>query len=313
MGSAMVTVQDLHKSYGVFDAVKGLTFQIQRGEIFGLLGPNGAGKTTTISMLTGMLAQTNGRISIDQLDIQKQANKAKQKIGLVPQELALYPTLSAEDNLKFFGRIYGLRGKKLNERIQATLEIVGLTERAKSPIEKFSGGMKRRINIAAGLLHEPEILFLDEPTVGVDPQSRNAIFESVEQLNAEGLTVVYTTHYMEEAQRLCDRIAIMDEGKFMALDTPKALINSLGGGLIQLGLENGHRDEVAQKSVLFPSVKAIERQNGHLLIEATQPQAALLDVLSVTNQIDAQVTSLQVYEPNLETVFLQLTGKQLRD
>lgn len=313
MGNAMVTVQNLHKSYGVFDAVKGLTFQIQRGEIFGLLGPNGAGKTTTISMLTGMLVPTNGRISLDNIDLQKQANKAKQKIGLVPQELALYPTLSAEDNLKFFGRIYGLRGKKLKERIATTLEIVGLTERAKSPIEKFSGGMKRRINIAAGLLHEPEILFLDEPTVGVDPQSRNAIFESVEQLNKEGMTVVYTTHYMEEAQRLCDRIAIMDEGKFMALDTPQALINSLGGGLIQLGLENGHRDTVAQKSVGFPSVKAIEQQNGHLLIEANQPQRALLDVLSVTNQLDAQVTSLQVFEPNLETVFLQLTGKQLRD
>ncbi len=313
MGSAMVTVQNLHKSYGVFDAVKGLTFQIQRGEIFGLLGPNGAGKTTTISMLTGMLEPTNGRINLDNIDLQKQANKAKQKIGLVPQELALYPTLSAEDNLKFFGRIYGLRGKKLKERIAATLEIVGLTERAKSPIEKFSGGMKRRINIAAGLLHEPEILFLDEPTVGVDPQSRNAIFESVEKLNKEGMTVVYTTHYMEEAQRLCDRIAIMDEGKFMALDTPKALIRSLGGGLIQLGLENGHQDAVAQKSVTFPSVKTIEQQNGHLLIEANQPQAALLDVLSVTNQLDAQVTSLQVFEPNLETVFLQLTGKQLRD
>jgi ABC-2 type transport system ATP-binding protein len=215
--------------------------------------------------------------------------------------------------LKFFGRLYGLRGKKLNERIQATLEIVGLTERAKSPVEKFSGGMKRRINIAAGLLHEPEILFLDEPTVGVDPQSRNAIFASVEALNAAGMTVVYTTHYMEEAQRLCDRIAIMDEGRLLALDTPAALINDLGGGLIQLGLENGHGDEVAAQTAVFPSIKSIERQNGHLIIEAHQPQTALLDVLSVTNQLNAQVTSLQVFEPNLETVFLHLTGKQLRD
>ena len=313
MGNFIVTVQDLHKSYGVFEAVKGLSFQIERGEIFGLLGPNGAGKTTTISMLTGLTAPTNGRITIDSLNMQTQANQAKRKIGLVPQELALYPTLSAEDNLKFFGRIYGLRGKKLNERIAATLDIVGLSERAKSPIEKFSGGMKRRINIAAGLLHEPEILFLDEPTVGVDPQSRNAIFESIEALHDAGMTVIYTTHYMEEAQRLCDRIAIMDEGKLLALDTPSALINGLGGGLIRLGLENGHRDAVAAKTAVFPSIKTVERQNGHLLIEAHQPQTALLDVLSVTNQLDAHVTSLQVFEPNLETVFLHLTGKQLRD
>ena len=313
MGNFIVTVQDLHKSYGVFEGVKGLSFQIERGEIFGLLGPNGAGKTTTISMLTGLTAPTNGRITIDSLNMQTQANQAKRKIGLVPQELALYPTLSAEDNLKFFGRIYGLRGKKLNERIAATLDIVGLSERAKSPIEKFSGGMKRRINIAAGLLHEPEILFLDEPTVGVDPQSRNAIFESIEALHDAGMTVIYTTHYMEEAQRLCDRIAIMDEGKLLALDTPSALINGLGGGLIRLGLENGHRDAVAAKTAVFPSIKTVERQNGHLLIEAHQPQTALLDVLSVTNQLDAHVTSLQVFEPNLETVFLHLTGKQLRD
>ncbi len=313
MREFILTVQDLHKSYGDFEAVKGLSFQIERGEIFGLLGPNGAGKTTTISMITGLIAPTNGRITLSNLDMKTQANQAKRKIGLVPQELALYPTLSAEDNLRFFGRLYGLRGKKLNERIQTTLEIVGLTERAKSPVEKFSGGMKRRINIAAGLLHEPEILFLDEPTVGVDPQSRNAIFESVEALNAAGMTVVYTTHYMEEAQRLCDRIAIVDEGKLLALDTPMALINSLGGGLIQLGLENGHRDEVAAKAAVFPSIKTIERQNGHLIIEANQPQTALLDVLSITNQLDAHVTSLQVFEPNLETVFLHLTGKQLRD
>ena len=226
----LLKVQNLRKSYpNGYEAVKGLDFNIRRGEIFGFLGPNGAGKTTTISMLSGLQPPTSGQIIFDGLDTRSKRNlkQVKRQIGLVPQELALYPTLSAYDNLTFFGRIYSLSGKKLKQRVQSTLEMVGLADRAGDAVKTFSGGMKRRINIAAALLHEPQILFLDEPTVGVDPQSRNAIFESIEQLNRDGMTILYTTHYMEEAQRLCDRVAIIDNGQIVACDTTSALIRSI--------------------------------------------------------------------------------------
>jgi len=237
----------------------------------------------------------------------------KAKLGLVPQELALYPVLSARDNLNFFGRIYGLRGKRLRERVDAVLEMVGLADRADEAIDTYSGGMKRRINIAAGLLHEPEILFLDEPTVGVDPQSRNAIFEGVEALNRGGMTVIYTTHYMEEAQRLCHRVAIMDEGQIIALDTPSALIRSLGGGIILIGMGDEQAEIITDEVVRLPSVKAAARSDGHLKVEADRAQEALIGVIEITNQRDIRLTSLQVLEPNLETVFLHLTGKTLRE
>jgi ABC-2 type transport system ATP-binding protein len=309
----IVEVHNLRKHYGEFQAVKGLDFVIKQGEIFGFLGPNGAGKTTTISMLSTLLAPTNGSANVCGFDLVKQPNEVKKRIGLVPQDLALYPTLSARDNLEFFGSIYGLRGKALKERVNWALELVGLADRAKDAIDKYSGGMKRRINIAAGLLHRPEILFLDEPTVGVDPQSRNYIFENIERLNKEGLTILYTTHYMEEAERLCNRIAIIDQGTIIALDTPKALINSLGGGIIHMGLHNGKGEAVATQAQTLKSVKSIRRLDGRVEIETYRAQEALIGVLEVTNQLDAQVTSLQILEPNLETVFLHLTGKKLRD
>lgn len=313
MSDAILTTKDLHKSYSDNHAVKGVSFEIKRGEIFGLLGPNGAGKTTTISMLTGLLEPTSGEVHVDGVDWRKKSTATKAKIGLVPQELALYPTLSAWDNLIFFGRIYGLRGKKLKARVEAVLEMVGLADRAKDAINTYSGGMKRRINIAAGLLHEPEILFLDEPTVGVDPQSRNAIFENVEVLNAAGMTILYTTHYMEEAQRLCDRVAIVDRGQIIALDAPKAMIAGLGGGIIRMGLNNGYVAEVNQRGQQHPAVKTITSVEEHLVVETHHAQNALMGLLEITNQLDAQITSLEILEPNLETVFLQLTGKSLRD
>ena len=232
MSEPILIAQDLRKSFGEFEAVKGISLQVARGEVFGLLGPNGAGKTTTISMLTGLLEPTAGHVAVDGLDLKSHTNEVKARMGLVPQEMALYMSLSARQNLTFFGRIYGLRGKDLRQRVDQVLEMIGLTDRADEAVEKYSGGMKRRVNIGAGLLHHPQILFLDEPTVGVDPQSRNAIFESVEALNRAGMSVIYTTHYMEEAQRLCHRVAIVDEGKLIALDTPAALIRSLGGGVV---------------------------------------------------------------------------------
>ncbi len=313
MNTPMIIAENLKKSFGDQEAVRGVSFEIARGEIFGLLGPNGAGKTTTISMLTGLLKANSGRVILDGQELTPNANGLKRRIGFVPQELALYPTLSAYDNLIFFGSIYRLRGKELKQRVSEVLEMVGLADRAKDKIEDYSGGMKRRINIAAGLLHQPEILFLDEPTVGVDPQSRNAIFDSVEALNKAGLTILYTTHYMEEAERLCNRIAIIDFGKVIANDTPQALVRGLGGGVLRVGLLNGKLPLVYEQVRRLATVKDAQMLEGELMVSAYQSREALLDVLDVSNQLDAKVTSLEILEPNLETVFLQLTGRSLRN
>ena len=318
MNEICLEVRNLKKKFGDFTAVNDVNLAIHKGEIFGLLGPNGAGKTTVISMITGLLKPTSGQITVDGLDLQKNPHAVKARLGLVPQDLALYPTLSARDNLAFFGSIYGLGGKQLRERVDMMLAMVKLTERADETIETFSGGMKRRINIAAGLLHEPEVLFLDEPTVGVDPQSRNAIFETIEDLNRAGLTVIYTTHYMEEAQRLCHRVAIIDEGRIISLDTPSNLISSLGGGILMLGLEDhasgrGHVQAAVDRVSELPSVKSMTRDDGHLKVETQRFQEALMDILDITNQLDVRITSLEKWEPNLESVFLHLTGKKLRE
>ena len=312
MSEPILVAQELHKSYGDNHAVDGVSLQVARGEVFGLLGPNGAGKTTAISMLTGLFPPDKGSIMVDGLDLVKQTNAAKAKMGLVPQDLALYPTLSARQNLNFWGRIYGLKGKRLSTRVNEVLKMVDLTEKADKAIDTYSGGMKRRINIGAGLLHKPDILFLDEPTVGVDPQSRNAIFDYVEGLNRAGMTVIYTTHYMEEAERLCHRVAIVDLGKVIALDTPTALIRSLGGGILLVGLGEGQAEGVAREVAQLPAVKAATPTDGQLKVEAHRVQEALMGVLDATNRLDVRVTSLEILEPNLESVFLHLTGKKLR-
>jgi ABC-2 type transport system ATP-binding protein len=313
MSEPILIAQDLKKSFGELEAVKGISLQVARGEVFGLLGPNGAGKTTTISMLTGLLEPTGGKITVDGLDLKGHSNEVKAKLGLVPQELALYPTLSARQNLTFFGRIYGLKGKELRQRVDEVLEMIRLTERADAPVEDYSGGMKRRVNIGAGLLHKPQILFLDEPTVGVDPQSRNAIFESVEALNRAGMSVIYTTHYMEEAQRLCHRVAIVDEGQLIALDTPTALIRSLGGGILVVGIAESAPEDVPDRVAQMPAVKSATRTDGQLKVETHRLQEALIGVLDITNKLDVPITSIEMLEPNLESVFLHLTGKKLRE
>jgi len=313
MGNNIIEAQNLIKRYGTIEAVKGISFAIRRGEIFGFLGPNGAGKTTTISMLSCLLEPTAGTAIVAGYDVVKASSEVKRRIGLVPQELALYPTLSARDNLNYFGRIYGLRERELRGRVDEVLEMVGLAERAKSAVKTYSGGMKRRLNIAAGLLHHPEVLFLDEPTVGVDPQSRNAIFEHVERLRGEGMTVLYTTHYMEEAERLCDRVAIIDEGRIVALDTPRKLIGDLGEGIIHLGIANGMADEILGRIRALPEVKNVARFDGKIRVEAARAQETLIRLLELFNSTDTDVTALEVLEPNLETVFLHLTGKRLRE
>jgi ABC-2 type transport system ATP-binding protein len=326
MDGDIVIVHNLRKTYGDRLAVEGITFSIARGEIFGLLGPNGAGKSTTISMLSGLIEPTSGQILIDGLEMHAHANAIKARIGLVPQDLALYATLSARDNLIFFGQIYGLRGSAHKQRVAEVLEMVQLSERANDPVRSYSGGMKRRVNLAAGLLHRPEILFLDEPTVGVDPQSRNAIFESIEVLNRAGMTIIYTTHYMEEAQRLCQRVAILDHGQIIALDTPANLIRSLGAGLIRLEIveEPGQAVKlqieqlpsvqgVTQREQQAPTVQGLTQRKLQLDIQALNTQETLVDVLQITRQLDVRVTSLQILDANLETVFLNLTGKDLRE
>lgn len=313
MPSSVIEINGLVKKYGDRVAVQDVSFSVPEGEIFGLLGPNGAGKTTILSVLATLLTPDEGRVTIAGHDLIREADQVKPLIGFVPQELALYPTLSAWDNLVFFGRIYGLKGPVLRERIAAVLALVGLSERARDAVQTFSGGMKRRLNIAAGLIHQPRILFLDEPTVGVDPQSRNFIFEHVERLKAEGMTILYTTHYMEEAERLCDRVAIMDEGRLLALNTPKGLISLLGGGVIHVGLSSDAAKTLLPSVRTLPHVRAVSPQDGRLKIETSDARQALLKLIELCNARNVPILSLEVLEPNLESVFLHLTGKHLRD
>ena len=313
MNNDILIVKKLAKAYGENQAVREISFSLPCGEIFGLLGPNGAGKSTTISMLAGLLSPTSGQITIKGLDLSENLLKVKQYVGLVPQEIALYPTISAQDNLIFWGQIYGLHGAALKRRVDEVLDIVQLADRAHERIDVYSGGMKRRINLAVGLLHRPEILFLDEPTVGVDPQSRNAIFESVEKLNREGLTIIYTTHYMEEAERLCHRVAIIDQGQIIALDTPANLIQHQGKSLIRLSILDGVIDAVEEKIGYLPLVGDVNRRDHTLDIQTHESQQVLMEVLQITHALSAQVTALEIMDASLETVFLNLTGKRLRE
>lgn len=338
----ILEVDNLVKKYGDFTAVNGISFSVEEGEIFGLLGPNGAGKTQTISMLTGVIPPTSGTARIGGYDIHEDMDEVKKINGLVPQDLALYPTLSARVNLNFFGRIYGIRGKQLKSRVKDVLNIIALTERADQAIEKYSGGMKRRVNIGAGLIHQPRLLFLDEPTVGVDPQSRNQIFESVMQLNREqGMSIIYTSHYMEEVELLCNRVAIIDEGQIIALDTIKNLIAMLGGGVIYVGLHQvddalleslSNLDGVDHASLAPQPVTPAAADQGEppsgepgdqppapetksevVKIECEDNQGALISIISFAGEHDLTITSLEILEPNLESVFLHLTGKKLRE
>jgi ABC-2 type transport system ATP-binding protein len=324
MDSVMVEVKDLTMRYAERTALTGIGFDIDRGELFGLLGPNGAGKTTLISILSTLLKPSSGRVTIGSMDIVHQAKKIKHLIGTVPQEIALYPTLSAHENLSFYGRMYGLHGLQLKKRIDELLEMIGLKDRKDERVQKFSGGMKRRLNLAVGLLHEPKLLLLDEPMVGVDPQSRNHILESIRTLKSEGTTMIYTTHYMEEAEQLCDRVAILDEGRLVALDSPQHLVERLGDGLINIGV--GFADSNLLDTLgTLPRVREVrcldqngsqeegERESGSLItIRTDQAKHTLREVIGVFDRMEVSVSSLEVLEPSLNSVFLQLTGKRLR-
>ncbi|MEO7990292.1 MAG: ABC transporter ATP-binding protein [Chryseolinea sp.] len=280
----MVKLENVTKRFGSKTVVDNVSFEIRKGELFGLLGPNGAGKTTTINMIIGGLNPESGNIRINGDAPGKQS--VKRLLGIVPQTVALYESLSAQQNLNFFGQLYGLAGKDLNDRIEHVFAIVNLAERRNERVSKYSGGMKRRLNIAAALLHRPSLLILDEPTVGVDPQSRNSIFESLRALKKEGCTIILTSHYLEEAQKLCDRVGIMDEGKLVAEDSVEKLISDFGG-----------------KSLL-----TVETSKGKTKIETDQPVKEIIRM----NEEDT-ILSLQMESPNLEKAFLNITGKHLRD
>ena len=313
MPEPMVSVENLRKNYGDVEVVRGITFQIFRGDFFGLLGPNGAGKTTTIGMLTGLVEPTGGRILIDGNDFFLKPMQSKAKMGFVPQSFALYPTLCALDNLTFFARIYGLRKGRLKERIAAVLDLVGLADRANQTVATFSHGMKRRLNIAAGLIHEPDILILDEPTVGVDTQSRNAILETLEGLNKSGVTLLYTTHYIEEAERLCHRVGILDQGKMMALDTPATLVREHGTGIVRIEFNANPDDTLLSQIGNLGSFRVMDDQSRHLRLETNRPDRAVREFLDLMDKRAGMLKTLDIIEPNLETVFIRLTGRTLRD
>jgi ABC-2 type transport system ATP-binding protein len=311
--SPVLECVDLRKRFGELEAVRGVSFTIAEGETYGLLGPNGAGKTTTISMVCGLMEPDSGEVSIAGRPLTTRSVAAKSAIGYVPQELAIYPDLSARENLRFFARLYGLTPDHATARVNEVLEVIGLTERASEQTKNFSGGMQRRLNIGIGLLHRPRLLILDEPTVGVDPQSRNAILESVERLSGEGMAVLYTTHYMEEAERLCDRIGIVDLGELKAEGTRAELV-ALVGEHDRVSLEGaGNLDAAAQAAQGLSQVRAASVQDGGIQLIVDQARSVLPELLRVTADAGAAVSSVEVNEPDLEAVFLHLTGKALRD
>ena len=312
---AILEVSQLVKKYGTFNAVKGITFNIQEGEIFSLLGPNGAGKTTTISMLSTLYTPTSGDASICGYSITKDPMAVKKCIGVVPQDLALYEDLSARENLNFWGQMYGLSGKDLSKRVDEVLEQIGLVDKAKQRVKTYSGGMKRRVNIGVGLLHHPRLLFMDEPTVGIDPQSRRAILDSVKELNRQGMTVLYTTHYMEEAQELSNRVGIIDHGELIALGTQAELTKQIGETdtlILHIGQEadpEALANEVRkQKGVIKADVTDHE-----ISIITASAEELLAPVVSRANAVGIKIQSVDIREPNLEAVFLNLTGRALRD
>jgi ABC-2 type transport system ATP-binding protein len=305
--------RDLRKTFDDLVAVDDVGFQIAEGETYGLLGPNGAGKTTSISMIAGLLARDAGEVTVDGEPLTTRSVDAKKAIGLVPQDLAIYPDLTARENLTFFGRLYGIPRGDLKMRVDEVLETIGLADRAGDKAEEFSGGMKRRLNIGIGLLHKPHLLILDEPTVGVDPQSRNAILESVEQLSTEGMAVLYTTHYMEEAERLCDRVGIIDAGKIVAEGTRRELVRLVGQhDRIRLQA-SGSVDAAAEAAKSVEGVREAAVRDGGIDLIVNDASDVLTEVLAAVSGAGVSVTSVDVDEPNLEAVFLHLTGKALRD
>jgi ABC-2 type transport system ATP-binding protein len=315
----IIEIKDLVKQYpgAPEPSVRGLSFGVLQGEVFSLLGPNGAGKTTTLSVLSCLLPPSGGEALVAGHSVRTAPQAVKRALGVVPQEVALYPTLSARENLRFWGQMYGLGGAELQRRVEDVLEAVGLRDRANDRVDKYSGGMKRRINIAAGLLHRPQVVLMDEPTVGIDPQSRRSILDMVKALNAQGMTVLYTTHYMEEAQELSHRIAIVDHGRLMALGTLAELTRLVGeDDEVELRLD---AEAAAAPAALLAAlaevagVRQLDALDHTVRLMVQDGNAALPGLISEANRLGVRVTNVSIKEPNLEAVFLHLTGRALRD
>jgi ABC-2 type transport system ATP-binding protein len=312
---SLVSFRDVVKKYDTKVTVNHLSLEIGEGEVFGLLGPNGAGKSTTINMLAGLLNATSGDITVGGYSIGKQPLEVKRRIGLVPQELAIYETLTAKDNVTFFGKLYGLRGKLLKERVAEALQFVGLLEKAGDQPQTFSGGMKRRLNIACAIMHRPKLIIMDEPTVGIDPQSRNHILDSVRELNKLGSTVIYTSHYMEEVEAICSRVGILDNGKLIACGTKEELKQQAGQDeklIFEIDRQLGQAMEELKQ---HPGVRQIDEQNNGTTLEVTVKESSsmLQDLLFILQKHGITLRKLTRVEPNLESMFLQMTGRTLRD
>jgi ABC-2 type transport system ATP-binding protein len=303
----------LVKSYGSLRAVDGVSFEVAKGELYGLLGPNGAGKTTIMSMLSGLLAPDEGRILFDGIDLAGEPLKVKAQLGVVPQEPALYDNLSARENLQFWGGLYGLSGSALGRAVDRVLDQVGLTDRAKDPVKQYSGGMKRRINLALGLVHAPRAVLMDEPTVGIDPQARLNILDAVKQVTAAGTTVIYTTHYLEEAEQLCDRIAIMDHGKILAEGTLDELKSRVGGRDIVTVRGSFDPAAVMPRLDALVGVQVTSAEAGRLVLSVEGSGRGAVDLLGRVLADGLAIDGISIQPPSLNTLFLNLTGRELRD
>ena len=303
----------LRRKFGDLVAVDDVGFHIDAGETYGLLGPNGAGKTTTISMIVGLLERDGGDITVAGQPMTTRSVRAKAAIGYVPQDLAIYPDLSGRENLLFFARLYGMSGSRAKARAAEVLEVIGLADRGGDLSKKYSGGMKRRLNIGIALLHQPRLLVLDEPTVGVDPQSRNAILDNVRSLSGKGMAVLYTTHYMEEAEHLCDRVGIIDHGKLIAEGTRRELVGLVGErDRVSLGA-TGDLAATAQALAALPGVHEAGATEDGIALVVDDARGLLPEILAQASDAGATIKTVEVTEPDLEAVFLHLTGRALRD
>lgn len=310
---AIVETRDLTKVFNGRKAVNSLDLEIEEGELFGLLGPNGAGKSTTVAMLSTILPPTRGTAIVGGYDIRRQAKEVRSIIGVVPQEFGLYDDLTAEENLAYLGKLHGVEGSKLRKRIDELLRLVQLKDRANDRVKTFSGGMKHRLNLAAGLIHEPRLLFLDEPTTGLDPQARLAVWELIRQFQSEGVTILLTTHYMEEADYLCGRVAIMDRGKVIALDSPARLKHSIGKLEIIEMKAKGVSSNLPAELRKLKGVKKVARTSEGLRVLTPIADEVVARVVTLASLAGVRIDSVNVVQPTLEDVFIKLTGKTLRD